>query len=272
MCNQMRVFAAVAVLGVVLGLPVPTRAAPTDVATLENFDRPDLPLGGMRGWTFLYNATGPLGTNVDQNYQPLTLQGGQFAGPGGAAPVVGKSTPNPAEYSTDIPIPLSQVFVRPGQGTAENTGGFERAAIVAYTFRPEDFTAAGVTGSQAQAYITYFDFAVSNLALPDGMSARVFHDADPKPIPGLDFSMTAEPFPFPFPAGFRFQEILDPDDIPVGTYSVGDTLYIALGANALSPGDNMRLNFTLGLEAVPEPASVALLAPLALLLVRRRAA
>ena len=242
-------------------------AQPVNVANLEADFRGT---GPIKGWNYLYNATGPLGTNVGTNYQPLASQGGQYAGPGGAAPVVGQNPMiDPAAYTSEIAVPFSPIFVRPGQGTAENAaGGFERAAIIAYTFMEADFAAAGVSAPEAIASITYYDFGVSNLALPDGMSARVYVDDSPTPV--LDFSLTSQPFPFPFPAGFRFEETLDPRDIPLGTVGVGDTIYFALGANASSANDEMRLDFTLGLQPVPEPGAVALLAPVAMLLMRRR--
>ena len=117
--------------------------------------------------------------------------------------------------------------------------------------RASDFAAAGVPAGQPAAIaITAYDFAVSTVSTPDGMSARVYGGNNAAPL--LDFS---DDTLFPFPPGFRFETTLDPDPIPLGNFNVGDTIYVAIGANNV---------------AVPEPAIMSVLASAGLLLVRRR--
>lgn len=203
--------------------------------------------GVPAGWQYLSNTGGPLGNPA--NYTPLTLAGGQYVVPGSRL-VVGQGPADPVAYPPSPifpPIPLT--FVRPGAGSLEDPAGIERAAIVAYTLQASDFAAAGVTGPAAVA-ITAYDFAVSTLGTPDGISARVYGGSASAPL--LDFS---DDTLFPFPPGFRFETTLDPDPIPLGNFNVGDTIYVAIGANNV---------------AVPEPAMISMLAPAALLLIRRR--
>lgn len=251
-------------------------AAPASAAAVANYQTGFKT--GAPGWSILWNANGPLGN--PSNYVALTRTGSgdttRYAGTSGPMeagvrvtdPILGE----PPLYLPGPPFPtkIPDTYVRPGQGSAEDPAQVERAIIVAYTFSAADLATAGATG-QAAAFITGYDFAVSTGALPDGMSARVYHNNDPAPIPGLDFSLTAVP-PFPFPAGFRFETTLDPDPIPLGVYRAGDTVYFALGANALSTGDEMRLDLTLSLEPVPEPTGLALLVPAGLSLLKRRRA
>lgn len=205
--------------------------------------------GFPAGFRYLFNGTGPLG--IPANYQPLTLTGGQYVVPGTRL-VVGQSAINPIAYPQTPPFPaLPLTFVRPGLGSLEDPAGIERAAIVAYTIQPEDLTAAGVTGP-ALVSISAYDFAVSMLATPDGISARIYGGTNPTPL--IEFSDDLVP-PFPFPPGFRFETTLDPRPIPLGNFGVGDTIYFAIGANNI---------------AVPEPTVVSLLAPIGMLLMRRR--
>ena len=204
------------------------------------------------GWRYLYNAGGPLG-NVANN-APLTLANGQYADPTGRV-VVGR---RPIDASDVVAYPPSapffpaypETFVRPGAGYSEDPAGVERAAIIEYTIQPNDLP-AGTTGP-AEVFITAYDFAVSALATPTdlGMSARVYGRNNPAPL--LEFSDQT----FPFPPGFRFETVLDPAPKSLQTYSVGDTIVFAIGANSMS--------------VVPEPGSVAVFAPAALLLMRRR--
>ena len=215
----------------------------TPIADFQNEFSPSGPTGGF---SYLSNTAGPLGNPA--NYQPLTLVGGQYVVPGTRL-AVGQSTPDPVSYPQTPPFPaLPQTFVRPGAGSLEDPVGIERAAIIAYTIQPSDIP-AGTTGPVAVA-ITAYDFAVSTVGTPDGISARVYGGTNPQPL--LDFS---DDTLFPFPPGFRFETTLDPDPIPLGNFNVGDTIYFAIGANNVS---------------VPEPAAISLLAPAALLLVRRR--
>ena len=256
--------AGAAALAVVVGVvaPLARAQAPVNVADFQD----EFGTGG--GWSYLWNANGALG--VPANYTPLTGAGDQFTGPSGPLAVGRNTTVDPVAYPPVPPFPptFPSTFVRPGLGSAEAPGGIERAAIIAYTFTAADLAAAGVqTGQPGVAYITAYDFAVSTLASPDGMSARIYTKNDPTPI--IEFSDDVIP-PFPFMPGFRFETTLDPDPIPLGVFGVGDTLYIALGGNNLAGTDEMRFDFTLGMTPVPEPTAVALLAPVGLLLLRRR--
>jgi hypothetical protein len=211
----------------------------------------DFQAGGPgAGWGYLFNSAGPLGNPA--NYTALTPSGGQYIGPSGG--LVGTGAADPVAYPPTAPFPptFPATLVRPGPGSLEDPGGIERAVIVAYTIQPEDLAAAGVSGP-ALVSITAYDFAVSALSTPDGMSARIYTKNDTTPI--IEFSDDTVP-PFPFAPGFRFETTLDPDPIPMGMFSAGETIYIALGANTFS---------------VPEPAALSLLAPAGLILLCRRA-
>jgi hypothetical protein len=210
------------------------------------------------GWSYLYNLRGPVGNPA--NYAPL--------GAGVDNIAVGRSPEDPVAFPPGSPFgPYPQTFVRPGLGFAQEPGGFERAAIAAYTFQPQDILAAGGTaGGRVNAFITAYDFAVSTTSV-DGMTARVYHNTDPAPI--INFSNDSVP-PFPFPPGFRFETALDPRPIPLGTYAAGETVYVAIGANGLDTGDELRLDFTLSATAVPEPTALMGLAALAAAALMRR--
>jgi hypothetical protein len=265
--------AAVLPILAIVAVPVFGQTAPVNVADFQD----EFQLGTPRpGWRYLWNANGPLGNPA--NYLPLAADNGRYesvangtypdAAPGSSV-AVGSSPVDAAQYPYEIPglPPMPQTFVRPGQGRLQNeSGGFERAAIVAYTFSAQDFADAGLpTGGLARAYITDYDFAVA-IGSADGVSARVFRDTDATPL--LDFSLDNPP---PFVPPFRFQTTLDPRPRLVGDYAVGQTVYFAVGPNLNDTNDEMRLDFTLGLTAVPEPTALALLAPLGVgLLMRRR--
>ena len=93
----------------------------------------------------------------------------------------------------------------------------------------------------------------------------MYHNNDSEPL--LEFSDTSPP---PFTPSLRFDYTFDPRPIPLGAYAPGDKVYIAIGSNTLAAGDEMRLDFTISMEPVPEPGIVALLAPAGLMLLRRR--
>jgi hypothetical protein len=267
------VAAAAAIAASVVSAASHAQIVPVNVADFTDEFQAGTP---RAGWRYLWNANGPLGNPA--NYAPLAADNGRYetvangtypdAAPGSSL-AMGTSAVDLANYPYPIPglpdMPIT--FVRPGQGRLQaESGGFERAAIVAYTFSAQDFADAGiVVGALANAYITDYDFAVAIGSL-DGVSARVFADDDPTPL--LDFSLDNPP---PFVPPFRFQTTMDPRPRFVGTYAPGETVYFAIGSNLNDTNDEMRLDFTLGLAPVPEPTSLAVLAPLAAgLLLRRR--
>jgi hypothetical protein len=262
-------------LAAVVGV-LPSRAAaqaqPVNVADFQD----DFRTGTFpAGWSYLWNANGPLGNRA--NYVPLgadngryeSVANGTYPDPAPGSSVAAGSSPVDVVRYPDIPglpplPPIPQTFVRPGNGIAQ--GGIERAAIVAYTFSAQDFADAGVpAGGRADAFITAYDFAVAVDSI-DGVSARVYRDTDSTPV--IDFSLDNPP---PFVPPFRFETTLDPRPRAIGNYGVGETVYFAIGPNLNDTNDELRLDFTLGLTPVPEPTSLALLAPVAMgVLMRRR--
>jgi len=204
------------------------------------------------GWRYLWNANGALGN--PSNYVPLAPSGGQYTAPSGTL-TLGSSPSDLVAYPPVPPITAAfpTTFVRPGLGSLEDPAGIERSAIIAYTIQPNDIP-VGTPGGPVPVAITAYDFAVSTLAMPDGMSARIYSGNNPTPL--INFSYDGDP-PFPFPPGFRFETSLDRTPKPLGTYNVGDTIYIAIGG---------------ALTTVPEPAAMSLFAVPALLLLKRRRA
>jgi hypothetical protein len=278
-----RVAAAVALQILALSaVPALAQPAPVNVADFQD----DFQVGTPRpGWSYLWNANGRLPRQagdvpVGNVVVPLVADNGRYESvANGASPdpapgafVSLGSSPVDVTRHPEIPglpplPPIPQTFVRPGQGISQpESGGFERAAIVAYTFSAQDFADAGIpAGRPTQAFITDYYFSVPIDSL-DGVSARVYQDQNP--TPALEFSLDNPP---PFTPGFRFQTIMDPRPRLVGTYDVGDTVYFAVGPNLNDTNDEMRLDFTLGLAPVPEPAALVALAPAAAgLLLRRR--
>lgn len=263
-----RLIAGAAALAMSLGGHVRhVTAAPVVVADYQDEFSTAAP---SPGWRYLWNANGPLGNPA--NYVPLVVDNGRYETLGnssypdpspGNSLAAGTGPVDPLLYPFD-PIfgPYPATFVRPGAGIAAG-GGFERAIILAYTFSAEDIAAGG----GGEALLTAYDFAVaaSPAGSADGVSARVYHDDDPTPL--INFSLDSNP-PFPFPPGFRFETRLDPNPIPLGTYAAGETVYIAIGATTTDIGDEMRLDYTISL--VPEPSSLSLIVPAALLFIRRR--
>ena len=265
-----------AVALVVMVCAVPAGAAGVAVADFQ--DDFQVTQGGAGGWSYLWNGGGALGD--PGNYRPLVTDGGVYrtaatggqpdGGPGSTLEV-GSSPPDLGMYNP-LPAlpPLPTTYLRPGLGTSQpRSGGIERAAVVAYTFSAADFAAAGIpAGQPAQGLISRYYFAVANGSF-DGMSARVYQDDLTTPV--INFSADTVP-PTKFPAGFMYETTLDPREFPIGTYRVGDTVYVAIGPDASDVGDEMRLDFTLSLAPVPEPAGFAALPTLAggLALRRRR--
>jgi hypothetical protein len=263
---------ALALAAVVTVLPGRAVAQSVNVADFQD----EFQVGTPRpGWSYLWNANGPLGNPA--NYAPLVADNGRYESVAngtypdpapGSFVAAGTSPVDLAHYPYDLPglPPMPQTIVRPGQGRVQDAAGIERAVIIGYTFSAQDFADAGIAPNQrALASITDYDFAVAVEGL-DGVSARVFRDTDATPV--LDFSLDNPP---PFVPPFRFQTLMDPRERSVGEYSVGQTVYFAVGSNLNDTNDEMRLDFTLGLKPVPEPTTLALLAPLGLgLLTRRR--
>jgi hypothetical protein len=265
---------ALALAAVVTVLPDRALAQTRSVNVADFQD--DFQVGTPRpGWSYLWNANGPLGSPA--NYVPLVADNGRYESVAnglypdpapGSFVAAGTSPVDLTHYPYEIPglPPMPQTIVRPGQGRLQDASGIERAVIIAYTFSAQDFADAGIAPNQrALASITDYDFAVAVESV-DGVSARVFRDSDATPV--LDFSLDNPP---PFVPPFRFQTTMDPRERSVGEYSVGETVYFAVGSNLNDTGDEMRLDFTLGLKPVPEPTTLGLLAPLGLgLLARRR--
>jgi hypothetical protein len=209
------------------------------------------------GWSYWWNANGAIGNPA--NYQALGVENGQYepiGTPAGAGALgIGSAPVDPAKFAVNPPTdpfgfgitlpPLPSTYVRPGLGSVQDASNIERSAIIAYTFTAEEIAAASGGGTSADAYITDYYFATSTSGT-DVMVARLYKGTDP----------VALPFP-PFPPGFAFQTMLDPDPIFLGTFTPGETLYVAIGGGPTDTGDEMRLDLTLSL--VPEPVGLPLL-------------
>ncbi len=250
-------FSARVISAGVLGLVV-VSGTTSQAGQTADFQDDFNPTTPAAGWSYRWNASSAIGTPpytllVPDNGRYDTLANNTYpdAAPAnllaiGSEPVdptkfPANPPPNPFDPSSNIPVPLPQTYARPGQGTTQDSGGIERAAIVAYTFSAADIAQYG-----NHAYLTDYYFAVAVTSGADGMTARVFHDTDPTPI-----------IEYTFPGGFAFQTSLDPRPIDLGTFSAGQSLYFALGSAGTDAGDEMRLDFTISLT--PEPSSAAVL-------------
>ncbi len=219
------------------------------------------------GWSYLWNASGPLGNPL--NYASLAVENGQYepaGAPAGANALgIGSAPVDPLKFPQNPPSdpfglglvlpPLPSTYVRPGAGSTQDANGVERAGIVAYTFSAEEIAAATNGGTSADAFITDYYFAVSSTTT-DFMTARVYKGN----------SATASQ-DYLFTPGFAFQTALNPAPIPLGNFIAGETLYIAIGSSMADGGDEMRLDLTLSL--VPEPTTLSLLALTGLALLPR---
>ena len=243
-------------------------AAAAHAAPIADYQDDFNPVTPQNGWSYLWNAAGPSG--AEANYRPLVSDGATYrpnpADPNAAANTAlqaGSAPVDPAYFPQNPPPdltgqgltlpPLPSTYVRPGQGTAQDGSGVAREVVIGFTFDAADIAAHG-----NQVQITDYYFAVSSNST-DGMTATLFLNGQTIPFP-------------PFPPGFAFQTAQDPDPIPLGPVSAGDTLYVALGPGATGTNDEMRIDFELSL--VPEPGVTTALAGFAgaALLRRRRRA
>ena len=208
------------------------------------------------GWSYLWNANGPIGTAA--NYLPLV--------PDGTAGRYETQNQTPDAFPDDAPgssTSATQTTLVPGQGTAQNA--IERYVIAAYTISEADIAANG-----DQLVLDDYRFAVST-ASTDGVTAKLYKN---------DFLLVEQPLT---PGLIFTSETPDPNGGPIGLgpFAAGDTLYVAIGSNGIAPvppfgpggtdtGDSLDVDYSIFLVPEPAAASTLLLAAGCLLSRRRR--
>lgn len=205
------------------------------------------------GWSYLWNANGPIGSAA--NYAPLVPDG--TAGRYETQDQTPDAFPDPAPGSSASATATTLI---PGQGSAQNP--IERYVIAAYTI-----SAADVAANGEQLILDLYRFAVP-LASADGITSKLYKNdillVDRPLPPGLEFTSDT-----PDPNG---------GPIPLGPFSAGDTLYVAVGSNGIAPlppfgaggtdiGDALEIDYSIVL--VPEPTAGILAIGAAGLLSRR---
>jgi hypothetical protein len=181
------------------------------------------------GWTYYRSTT--LGDA--SQYIPLTRDvSGNFTNAAGG-------TGNLAATPTSL---------TPGLGATQNNGT-PQYVISAYTVQPGDL-ADGNAG-----LLDNYRFAVP-LTSADGISAAIYVNNNliiPIPVlpPGIDYN----------------RSLPDAYPVPLGNLSVGDTVYVAIGAGPTDTGDVLTVDYSI---FVPEPGSFSLLALGATALLARR--
>ena len=211
---------------------VPLVASAGVVADYTGDFQPNTP---KPGWSYLWNANGPLGNSA--NYVALTPTANQ----GG-------------DYETAIPgssLAVTATVIIPGIGTTQDPGQIERCAILAYTI-----TAADIANNGHIGYLDDYHFTVPLVSV-DGVSASIFVNNSPI-LPGL-----------PLPPGMDYDRSApDAYPMPLGVLNPGDTVYVAVGSRFTDNGDQLGIKYTINL--VPEPASLSILSFVGIALLSRR--
>jgi hypothetical protein len=182
------------------------------------------------GWSYLWNANGPIG-NV-ANYLPLIPSAsGLYTADGSNV----RPAPAPGSYAT-IGTQVGEPGGHPGMGVLQNgSGGIERYCIALYTL---------TTPNQ----ISILDGVLRNInqnsgGSTDGLALKVY--VNDSPLPVLD-SGTA--------AGFDQTAYFN---VPLGNLSAGDRIYVAVGSRNSDAFDGFNLRYNI--VAVPEPVTASIL-------------
>jgi hypothetical protein len=203
------------------------------------------------GWTYRWNANGPIGTAA--NYVSLLPD---IAGSGRYEAVDNDAYPDPAPAGSTA---ATSTTLTPGRGTGPGQDGntTKRFVIAGYTILPQDLVDLGLTGDSS-AFLTLSSYAFDVSALSaDGITAQMYKNDQLFLSQGL-------------PPGTLFtSETPGPNSgpIPLGPFSAGDTFYVAIGSDPSNPitgdplsgndiNDVINLDYTLTLS-VPEPSAIA---------------
>ncbi len=209
-----------AALACLLAVASPCALAEVAVANLKN----DFTSTGVApGWSFLWNANGPIGSfsvGYPQNYVPLERDmAGDFVAPGTNIRI------SPSGGIGSVPI------IVPGPGSAQGNR-IERFAIVAYTVSAADIAAYG-----GGVRMFPYQFGVSENSL-DGVNSAVYVNS-------------TRVYSYSFPPGFVYDSS-EADAYPAsfGLLRPGDTVYVATGSRRNDTGDRLDMDFTLILSPV----------------------
>lgn len=184
-----------------------------------------------QGWSYLWNANGPIG--VPANYLPLiATSGGNYTSDGSDV----RPAPPPSNF-LGIGLQLGEPGGHPGMGALQaGSGGIERYCIALYTVASPN-------------QISLLNGLLRNInpnngGSSDGLSLMVFLNDSPTPLLS---SGTA--------AGFDQTASFN---LSIGDVAAGDRIYVAIGSNDSDSFDGFNLRYDV--VAVPEPAAATLLA------------
>jgi len=239
-----------AALAVALAAVAPAAVAQRQVKFQAEFTPAGAPAAG---WSYLWNANGPLGTAT--NYVPLVRDTS-----GNWETVANGAYPDAAPGNA---LRVSSTGMVPGAGASQlGAGGVQRYAIAAYTIQPSDIAAAGVQpGGSVNAVMDQYSFNVP-LTSADGIDSVIYVN---------DTQIVSSPLP---PGIIYDQNSPGAFPVPLGLLEAGDTIYIATGAGFLPTatdiGDGLTMDFAVTLT--PEPGMITVLGLAAVVLgaLRRR--
>jgi hypothetical protein len=247
-------------MGAVTAISVAISAGGATAGTVASYQADFAYPSPSTGWSYLWNANGPLGTAT--NYVPLVADS---ASPSRYETQDQDAFPDAAPGGSLSANPTTLI---PGHATGQGANTIERFVIAAYTFSAEDIATNGNFLTLAS-----YSFTVG-AGSEDGITAAMYLND------------------FPILAGMPLGPTVTWDDstqgpnsgpIGLGPIVAGMTFYVAIGSNgaAILPpvgsggndvGDIITLDYTLTLTPIPEPAAAGLagVASAFALLARRR--
>ncbi|MFI5382166.1 MAG: dockerin type I repeat-containing protein, partial [Tepidisphaerales bacterium] len=192
---------------------------------IAEFNNDFTPTGVKPGWSFLWNANGPIGsgsTAYVNNFAPLQpAAGGGYIAPGTGLTIF------PAPDAASMPS------ITPGPGSTQGDR-IERYAIVGYTVNAADIAASG-GGVQMFPY-RFSVLDTSSTQTSDGIRSAIYANT----------SLVVSQI---LPPDFVYDSSApDAYAVSVGLLRPGDTVYIATGPRSTNTGDLLNLDFTLTLS------------------------